>query len=67
MGEVDEDFAWAGLGGGQLFDFGGDGAGVVVDDGFVRLGDFNVGHGGGEFEIEGLADKRQTVKESIEE
>ena len=39
MGEVDEHLTNTRFGGVDLFDFGADAAGVVVDDGFVFGGD----------------------------
>lgn len=45
--QVDEDLAGAGLRDIELFDLGGDLAGLVVDDGLVLLGDLRGGHGCG--------------------
>lgn len=46
VGEVDEDLAGTGLGSGEFFDFGGDATRVVVDRGFVGLGDLGCRHDG---------------------
>jgi hypothetical protein len=49
--EIDEHFANARLRGLDLFDFGGDLAGLVVDEGLVAGGNLDVGHGEGELEM----------------